>query len=503
MRIAFVDFSPRDYKVESVYRIPVGGSESALCYLAEALATQGHDVFLLNNTSESGISCGVMCLPLSDVPHQLLRSLDVLIVLNMAGEGVNLRSLLGEDTRLLLWTGHTEDQPAVQGLQSSTEREVYDGIALVSEWQRDCFHRHFGIHPARTRVLRNAIGPAFCRLFSDSTAILPQKSQPPVLAYTSTPFRGLDILLEVFPRIRREVPGTRLKVFSSMKVYALSEADDESQYGQLYRKCRETEGVEYLGSLPQPELARELRSVMILAYPNTFAETSCIAVMEAMASGCHIVTSNLGALPETTAGFARLISVEGDWEAYKERFVGETVGALRECISPDTTAAETHLRRQVSHVNRSYTWSVRAQEWVDWLSSICAQPSGTDSAMPLESPATVSAGLQQQAYHCLIQGESTQAATLYEQAIEACPSIMSNYWYLGLLSLLQGQQVEAQSTWMLAMMNGEPDQIKMWASELIQVLQAEYERQKKLSDYQTAGLIQQCIREISSDFLLQ
>jgi len=87
MKIAFVDRLHWDYLIESAYKIPLGGSQSALCYLAEALAKLGHEVFLLNNTSVATMSCGVMCLPLKNTPVNLLQSLDALIVLNMPGWG--------------------------------------------------------------------------------------------------------------------------------------------------------------------------------------------------------------------------------------------------------------------------------------------------------------------------------------------------------------------------------------------------------------------------------
>ncbi|HEV2970349.1 MAG TPA: glycosyltransferase family 4 protein [Pirellulales bacterium] len=366
MHIAFVDFVPWDYTIETVYQKPLGGSQSALCYLAEELARRGHEVQLINNAALPGVSRGVVCLPAAKAQGDVWKSFDLVVLLNSVKPGLSIRPLLRNGARLIAWIQHAHDQPAVQPLAREEVRSAFDGFALLSDWQRGCFERTFQIDPARVRVLRNAVSPAFLARFPPGADIVAAKRRPPVLAYTSTPFRGLDILVHAFPAIRRDVRGATLRVYSSMQVYQAADESDSAQYGHLYELCRDTPGVEYIGSLAQPELAEQLREVAMLAYPNHFAETSCIAVMEAMASGCRIVTSELGALPETTAGFARLIPVGDDWLTYSDRFIDETVRTLEE-FETQPGKVNDLLNRQVAYINAECTWPRRADQWEAWL----------------------------------------------------------------------------------------------------------------------------------------
>jgi FkbM family methyltransferase len=128
----------------------------------------------------------------------------------------------------------------------------------------------------------------------------------------------------------------------------------------------------------------------------------------------------------------------------------------------------------------------------DYSSASHPTPVSIDSKYCLNNQA----GWQQQAYQYMLLGEYSKAANLYEQAIEVAPNIRHNYWYLGLLLLLQGQEVEAQTTWFLGMAEGEPDQVEMWTAELIQVLQTEAERREALTDYPVAWAIHQHMKEI-------
>ena len=105
---------------------------------------------------------------------------------------------------------------------------------------------------------------------------------------------------------------------------------------------------------------------------------------------------------------------------------------------------------------------------------------------------------QQQANHYLVQGKYAQATRLYEQAIETEPEVQSHYWYLGLLLLLAGQEEEAQTTWLFAMSESEPDEIETLTKELVQVLQTEVDRREALAEPSTAWAIRQHIRELCS-----
>jgi len=287
---------------------------------------------------------------------------DATIILNRAGWAGQIKPVLEAGTRFVLWMQHADDQPGALPLQDATERGYYDGFAFVSDWQRRRYVGAFGIDPARAGVMRNAIGPGFTGMFAGKSSVSAGKAWPPVLVYTSTPFRGLDVLLDVFPSIRARRQGVRLKVFSSMAVY--HEPSGVDPFEKLYAKARATEGVEYVGSVPQPVLAEELRKAAILAYPSTFAETSCISVMEAMAAGCRVVTTDLGALAETTDGFGLLVD---SGPGMAEAFGDACVRAIDRASAPD---GEAELRAQVEHVNRTTTWAARAEEWVEWIAGL-------------------------------------------------------------------------------------------------------------------------------------
>ncbi len=370
MNWVFLDFSRWDYDVATPLSRPLGGSHSALCYLATELARAGQSVSVANGLQQPRDVHGVRCLSLDNLTTDIFAPVDtVVIVLNGPGDiAGQLRPQLLRRP-LILWTQHAHDQPAMASLRIPANVSTWDRIVCISNWQKGMFERHFPVPAGKIDVLRNAVSPVFENLFADVTQLAEAKSAKLRLAYTSTPFRGLDVLAACFPPVFHRHPHCQLDVFSSMQVYGQPETEDPHR--PLYDQLRSMAGVVYRGSVSQAELARQLAQTSILAYPNTFAETSCIAVMEALAAGLLVVTSDLGALPETGCGFAQLVQPVGPGRGL-EPFAIDVARTLDLALTELETNRPVLMQRlfdQSQVINRTCTWALRAREWLQLAQS--------------------------------------------------------------------------------------------------------------------------------------
>ena len=338
----------------------LGGTESAIVYLAEALVARGHRCTVFNDCERPREVEGVEYARWETLaPRCVSDRPDVTV-------GVRFWHALGRARFAplqILWTGDAFDQPFLAGIGDPDRRREIDLFMLQSTWQVDTFRSAHSL--PGSRIVRTALGTAASTLGSTARAAT---DRPRRLAYASTPFRGLDVLLDLFPRIRAACPDAELDVFSSMRVYGVSESDDKAQFAAIYDRARQP-GVRLVGSVPQLELAARLQQCRVLAYPNHYAETFCIAAAEAQAAGCVVVTSDLGALAETVGSGGLCIPGDARQSGYQDRFVEACIALLR-----DDDGWRAASARAVAHA-AAYEWPAIAAHW----ETVCRAALRTDT----------------------------------------------------------------------------------------------------------------------------
>jgi phosphatidylinositol alpha-mannosyltransferase len=104
------------------------------------------------------------------------------------------------------------------------------------------------------------------------------------------PRKGLDVLLQAWPRVLRDVPGASLRVIG---------ADRESGPA----------GVTFLGRVDEATKRSELGKASVVAAPNTGGESFGLVVLEAMAAGRAIVAAELSAFRGVAADTVRWVPV--------------------------------------------------------------------------------------------------------------------------------------------------------------------------------------------------
>jgi glycosyltransferase involved in cell wall biosynthesis len=253
----------------------------------------------------------------------------------------------------ILWNHHSYDQPSIKAYLNGELLNQVQYFVYVSNWQYEKYRYQFQIPENRSIVIKNAVE-------SIELKIKPKKIR---LIYTSTPWRGLDILLDAFSLLSRD--DVELDIYSSTIIYG-SQFHEQNQkfYEPLFQRARDMKNVNYYGYESNENIREALSEAHIFAYPCTWEETSCLSAIEAGMAGLNLVTTNLGALYETVNTWGRLVG----YESNKANLVRKFAFALNRAID-EFWSQETQERLQAQHFyyKKFYSWDARISEWKNFL----------------------------------------------------------------------------------------------------------------------------------------
>jgi glycosyltransferase involved in cell wall biosynthesis len=286
---------------------------------------------------------------LNKIPQELTRGIN--LILNTTQDDLVKKNAIN-----IVWNQHNTDQNAVLNLKNKLYLDSIDCFVYVSHWQYEKYRYKFNIPEYKSVVIKNATDEF-------PYQIKPKKIK---LIYTSTPWRGLEILLDAFENLGRD--DVELDIYSSTIIYGKEfDRNNKSRYEELFDRARSVKNINYLGFKPNPEIREALLKAHIFSYPCIWEETSCISAIEAGMAGLNLVTTNLGALYETCGAWAKYVEIDSNLEILKLRFTH----ALNKSI--DNYWKEENqkmLVNQSDYFNAFYGWKNRIQEWVNLFSQL-------------------------------------------------------------------------------------------------------------------------------------
>ena len=121
------------------------------------------------------------------------------------------------------------------------------------------------------------------------------------VGYFSSYDRGLECLLNMWPRIKEQVPEATLDIYYGWNMFDAVHTKNPKMMKwkwQMIRKMHEVGAVDH-GRVNHQELANAMKEIKVWAYPTEFTEIHCITALKAQEAGCYPVVTNVAALKET------------------------------------------------------------------------------------------------------------------------------------------------------------------------------------------------------------
>jgi glycosyltransferase involved in cell wall biosynthesis len=331
--------------------------------IARGLAERGHTVHVITNDleTEEQRGPGLWYWPpdnhptLADVAVQLMHvnpapGYDAPILL-LATFGLD--PFLGRDHR---WAAMIDGFPLLSAKHGELLRLARPTIAA-----QQCFVTGLGVDLEVYRDSRQwMIG---------SQTIQTVSKVPGRLLYANDPARGLLPLLDIFDRVREQVPDASLHIAYDFAGNLERVRWQHSYLAQMLLECERrietTPGIVNLGALTREQIIREQLECQVHVMPSTAERDQLhgLTQLECAAAGCALVLSDVCAFPEVFGAGATILPQVGQYIPEAERRVtpddwaGVVVALLKD---GEKWQEESRKARALAE---GYTWDKVIDRW--------------------------------------------------------------------------------------------------------------------------------------------
>jgi len=228
---------------------------------------------------------------------------------------------------------------------------VAEAIIINSESLRSEIEHHLKVDPRKLKLIYEAVDHDLFKPGDAATAraqVARYGVIKPFVLFVSSmwPYKNCDGLLRAWALARSDLADRQLAVVGAVR---------DEKYGALLHSLTADLGIAddviFVGGIPLEETVRFYQAADVFAYPS-FNETFGLPILEAMACGCPVVTSDTTAMPET-AGGAAVLSDPCD-PASIARAIVEAAGPGRDRLR------DAGLRRA-----HQFTWGATAASTLD------------------------------------------------------------------------------------------------------------------------------------------
>ena len=277
---------------------------------------------------------------------------DINLILNNANY-----DLIEKDKINILWMHHFVNQKEAQNLGLKDFVKKLDHIVFNSNWNCEKHIDQFKIPKNKSVVIKNAI----------EKIDFEEKPKDKInLVYHTTPWRGLTLLLRVFKKLN--LKNVELNVCSSTIIYGKKfDAVLGKEFENIFNECKNTKNINYFGFVDNKKIIHMLKKMHIFSHPSIWPETSCIAAIESMASGCQVVTTTLGALPETCSSFGTFVDFDRNLDSLEKKYSEVLLNSIMNFWSDEN---QNKLKLQRETINATYSWDVRSIEWKNFFNEM-------------------------------------------------------------------------------------------------------------------------------------